>query len=180
MNIQRYAMILVLVFISRMGVAADPLQTAIEQYKKARGQAIARENQIFERSLNSALKQAQQQKNQAEIIRIEPLLMQLREETAKLLAKGDTQALLPTNDNQLRTYLAGTKWSVDTKSADPHEFTPAGEFKNKKTTLKYVTTTSRRVTIIWSPSSKIDCEFNDDYSMFKELGGLEHVWTRVR
>src|SRR5688572_27794861 len=76
--------------------AADPTTTAIENFRKSRGQALAKENQVFIRWLEGAMTQARMQKQTAELVRLESLIAQLRAETAELQSKGDKHALLPT------------------------------------------------------------------------------------
>lgn len=160
--------------------AADPLRPALEDFRKARGRAIARENQVFLQWLEGALSQARQQKRMEEAARIESLMEQLRTETAALLKAGDTRALLPANEAQLRVFLTGTSWRPDIKGGEMRVFTEDGFFKSKAASTPYVIINARRVSLIWSSSTRIDCEFNEDYTAMKELGGMRHVWHRAR
>lgn len=160
-------------------LAADPLNTQLEVFRKARGQAMAKENQIFFRWLESALIQSRLSKHADETARLEMLIEQLRTDTASLLKNGDTKALMPTNGVQLSAFLTGTTWRLEKNGDEAWEFTADGRFTSKKRTITYSVVNASRVVMIWAPSTRIDCEFNDDYTIMKELGGDEHIWYRV-
>jgi hypothetical protein len=159
--------------------AEDGFKDALQEFRKARGQAIAKENHIFLRWLEGALKQAQQQKNIAETARIEAMIEQLRSENAILLAQGDRTALTPTNSAQLRAFLVGTSWSVSRKASEARVFTEDGRFMAKEGSVSYSVVGPRRVNIVWSSNNRIDCDFNEDFSEMKELGGVGHIWKRL-
>jgi hypothetical protein len=159
--------------------AADPFAQALEGFQKARGQAIARENQNFLRWLEGALNQARQQKNTAETARLGALIEQLRSENALLLSQGDKFALTPKNTAQLRAFLTGTSWSVSRKTGESRTFTEDGQFTGKEGSVSYSVVGPHRVNIVWSPNMRFDCEFNDDFTEMKELGGLGSVWKRL-
>lgn len=160
-------------------MAADPLSARLELFRKARGEAMAKENQIFFRWLESALIQARLSKNADETARLEMLIEQLRTDTASLMKNGDTKALIPTNGVQLSAFLTGTTWRPGKNAEGDREFTAEGRFTSKKSAIPFSVVNTRRVVLIWAPNNRVDCEFNDDYTSMKELGGEGHTWHRV-
>jgi hypothetical protein len=160
--------------------AADPTTTAIESFRKSRGQALAKENQTFIRWLEGAMTQARMQKQTAELVRLESLIAQLRAETAELQSKGDKHTLLPSTDVQLRLFLTGTEWLPGRRQAEARVFTEDGKFKGKNHEITFNVAGKNRVFLIWSPNSKGECEFNEDYTEMRELTGVGNVWYRAR
>lgn len=161
--------------------ASDPITLELERYRKIRGEVMARENDLFSKSLENALTLARRQNNATEVIRLESMLKQLSEDSKRLRTEGDLTALLPETAGQLAIYLIGTRWSVDPKNAkEAREFTSDGEFKAKADGVRFIALNGRRMTIIWSPSNKIDCEFSEDYRTFRELSGVGHTWHRQK
>ena len=159
--------------------AADPVSTAIEGFRKSRGQVMAKENQVFMRWLEGAMTQARMQKRTAEIVRLEVLLEQIRAETIELQSKGDKYALLPTTDMQLRLFLAGTEWLPGRRQAEARVFTDDGKFKGKNHEITFSVADKNRVILMWSPTSRGECQFNEDFTEMKELNGLGNVWYRT-
>lgn len=157
--------------------SADSITLELERYRKMRGEVMARENDLFSKSLENALTLASRQGNPTEVVRLESILSQLTADSKRLRAEGDRQALLPETADQLAIYLIGTRWSVDPKNAKEfREFTSDGQFRAKVDGVRFIALNGRKVTIVWSPSNKIDCEFSEDYSAFRELSGVGHTW----
>lgn len=167
-------------FTAALTMADDPLNAQLEVFRKARGEAMAKENQIFFRWLESSLIQARLSKNADETARLEMLIEQLRTDTASLLKNGDTKALIPTNGVQLSAFLTGTTWRPENKVDGAREFTADGRFTSKKSAIPFTVVNARRVVLIWAPSTRVDCEFNDDYTAMKELSGERHTWYRAQ
>jgi hypothetical protein len=161
--------------------ASDSITLELERYRKVRGEVMARENDLFSKSLESALTLAKRQGNPTEVIRLESMLNQLNADSKKLRAEGDPSALLPETAVQLAIHLIGTRWSVDPKnSKEAREFTGDGQFKAKVDGVRFIALNGRKITIVWSPSNKIDCEFSQDYRTFRELSGVGHTWHRQK
>ncbi|WP_038166449.1 hypothetical protein [Verrucomicrobium sp. BvORR106] len=158
---------------------ADPTTSAIEGFRKSRGQALVRENQNFMRWLEGAVTQARMQKKTAELVRLESLLEQLRVETAELQSKGDKHTLLPTTDVQLRLFLIGTEWQPGNRKAEARIFTEDGKFKGKNHEITFNVAGKNKVFLIWSPNSQGECVFNEDYTEMRELSGVGNVWYRA-
>jgi hypothetical protein len=160
--------------------ADDPTASAFAAFRLKRGQAIARENEAFQRVLEQMLAQERSRKNTAEIERLEVLLEQLKKETATMKSKGDEGALFPKTPKELRAFLIGTSWSFDGSRKTALEFKADGSFAGKNDTFQYVIVSGRRVSIIWSPSSRVDCELSDDGSELVEKSGAQATLKRVR
>jgi hypothetical protein len=161
--------------------AADSITVELERYRKMRGEVMARENDLFSKSLESALTLAKRQGNPTEVKRLESMLNQLTEDSKRLRGEGDLAALLPETADQLAIYLIGTRWSVDPKNAkEAREFTSDGQFKTKVDGVRFIALNGKKLTIMWSPTNKIDCEFSSDYRTFRELSGVGHTWHRQK
>jgi hypothetical protein len=159
--------------------AADPTTTAIESFRKSRGQALAKENQNFIRWLEGAITQARMQKRTTELVRLESLIEQLRAETSELQTKGDKHTLLPTTDVQLRLFLIGTEWLPGNRKAEARVFTEDGKFKGKNHEITFNVAGKNKVLLIWSPNSQGECVFNEDYTEMREHSGVGNVWYRA-
>ena len=160
--------------------ADDPVTSAIDSLRMRRGQAIARENEATLQWLEGVLGQARLHKNTLEAERLEILVEQLKAETARLKADGDKRALLPTNQRELRAFLVGTLWAFDGTRKNALEFMPDGSLKSQKESFQYVVIAGRRVTIVWSPSTRVDCDLNEDGTLLTESDGAHGVLKRVR
>ena len=160
--------------------AEDAVTSVIAALRVKCGQAIVRENEITLRWLEGALGQARIQKNAAEVERLEILIEELKTENAQLRATGDKRALLPTNQKELRAFLIGTLWAFDGTLKNAYEFLPDGSFKAKKETFQYVVVGGRRGTSVWSATTKVDCDLNEDGTTLTEVDGARGVLKRVR
>ena len=159
--------------------AADPLAAAVDGFRKERAKAMVKENELFLHSLQQSLTQAQLHKETLLSTRLESMIKQLQKENATLLKQGDLRALAPVTAEQLRLMLIGTGWSVSKKPSEARVFLENGQFKSKISSIQYTVVNSRRVSIVWSPKMRIDCDFNEDFTEMKELGGEGNVWHWV-
>ena len=87
---------------------------------------------------------------------------------------------LPTNEIELRKFLIGTRWTIDGQPNNTYDFLENGTYKSPKFAVGYTVTGPRRICITWSPQLKIDCEFNESFTEFKELGGDHNVLRYVQ
>jgi len=160
-------------------LAADPLAAAVDGFRKDRAKAMVKENELFAHTLQQSLTQAQLHKETLLAARLESMIKQLQKENISLIKQGDLRALAPVNAEQLRLMLIGTGWSVSKKPSEARTFLENGQFKSKISALQYTVVNARRVSIVWSPKMRIDCDFNEDFTEMKELSGEGNVWHKV-
>lgn len=84
-------------------------------------------------------------------------------------------------DAELRRFLIGTSWGTKpTAVEDGLIFYSDGSFKSpsmKSPMGKYVISGPKTMSLIWSKTTTIKCEFFGKFSSFKELDGHRSLWT---
>ena len=77
----------------------------------------------------------------------------------------------PTTSEELSEFLPGTVWGEGEKLT----FAKDGKFTQGRASGKYVVTGPRTIMLIWRPDLSIRCEFDEDFSLLAEKGGLNII-----
>ncbi len=103
----------------------------------------------------------------------------IRNSVHKAANFGDQKAL-PKTEDELKRFLIGTSWNAKPSAVESGLiFYRDGRFKSPrmKTPMgKFVITSRKTMSLVWSETTTIKCEFSDDFSSFKELNGERNRW----